>query len=558
MAQRFGRYWLQEKIGHGGMAEVFRATIGPDPQTFAFELALKRLHPELQRDRVMVDMFLTEADVAKFLRHPNVVQVYEAGMIDGQPYIAMEYVRGTDLASLVDTLRRRRLRCPPELALYAAMQVLRALDYVHRAVTPAGELMDLVHRDVTPSNIYITFDGKVKLGDFGIARVRFLEENDDLTLKGKVAYMPPEVLAGAPVGQSVDLWGLAVTLWEVLATRRLYEGLADEDIRRGVAPKQIESVHDFNPEVSVELSTILHRALSARPRRRPQDAVAFYRELKMYLRTTGLQVDSERLGRFLVGLIGNNPDADRVLQGPGTGVFERPSFAIPLGMSPTQRFEIVMRRQRLFWPALALGTILAVGAGVWAWRATRASSPVSTRAPLRPVVRPEEPKRAVVDTAAPVPTPPSAGDAVTPVPTGVDRQRPAALDISAWEKPDPVRGPHRFETLQQRATVQARHQKYAAAEASFREALTLRPNSVPVLLGRADMLIELRRYGEAEQATRVALTIEPRSSRAYLLLGDALWLQGHDQSAREAYRHCIDVDPTGKSAEVARRILAKL
>ena len=90
MAERFGRYWLHEKIGHGGMAEIFRATIGPDSETYAFDLALKRLHAHLERDQSQVDMFLTEADVAKFLRHPNLVRVYEAGLHSGRAYIAME------------------------------------------------------------------------------------------------------------------------------------------------------------------------------------------------------------------------------------------------------------------------------------------------------------------------------------------------------------------------------------------------------------------------------------------------------------------------------------
>ena len=114
MAQSFGRYWLHEKIGHGGMAEIFRATIGPDPQTYAFELAVKRLHSELEKDPKQVATFLTEADVAKFLRHPNLVQVYEAGITEGHVYIAMEYIWGFDLARLIDTLRRRRIVLPPE------------------------------------------------------------------------------------------------------------------------------------------------------------------------------------------------------------------------------------------------------------------------------------------------------------------------------------------------------------------------------------------------------------------------------------------------------------
>src|SRR5690349_19522072 len=144
MANRFGRYWLHEKIGHGGMAEIFRATIGPDPATFAFELAIKRLPAHLEKDQAQVRMFLTAADDAQVLKHPNSVHVYEAGVHEGHVFIAMEYIWGSDLAKLIEQLRRRRLRLPPEMAVFIVLQVLRALDYVHQAKSARGEPMEIV------------------------------------------------------------------------------------------------------------------------------------------------------------------------------------------------------------------------------------------------------------------------------------------------------------------------------------------------------------------------------------------------------------------------------
>ncbi len=537
MAQRFGRYWLQEKIGHGGMAEVFRATIGPDEKTYAFELAIKRLHQELQQDKAMVDMFLTEADIAKFLRHPNIVQVYEAGVIGPEPYIAMEYIWGTDLATLTETVRRRRLRFPADLAIFTGLQILRALDYVHRATTPAGEAMDLVHRDVTPSNIYVTFDGQVKLGDFGVARVSFLEERDDATIKGKAAYIPPEVLMGEPVDQRVDLWSLAVTMWEMMTARRMHEDATEESILSGAASRRIDPVSELNPDVPAMLAAIIQRALSFKPRRRQRDALTFYRELKFYLQDAGLQVTGVGLGRFVAGVMGREIAPQRS-RDASTGVFERPSYQVPVGMSPTQRYQMADRRRRRAWPIL-VSLLLVLGGLAW-WLFARPPPRLAPR-----VVASAPARREAPSLAAPAPE---------------ERDRPEALDFSAWEGVAELsaKGPARFEVLQTRGRAFMRQKKYAAAEESFKAALALRPRSITSMLGRANALIEMRSYAEAERSVRAAINVDPQNAYAYLLLGDILWMKGRDKEAREAYVRCIELDGRGKIAEIARRVLDKL
>ncbi|MCK5689588.1 serine/threonine protein kinase, partial [Myxococcota bacterium] len=280
MAERFGRYWLHEKIGQGGMAEVFRATVGEDPEDYAFDLVLKRLHPHLEGDQDQVDMFLTEADISKFLKHPNIVQVYESGIIDGHAYIAMEYVWGFDLAGLLSIMRRRGSPFPPAMAAYIAMQILRALDYAHRATTKTNQPMELIHRDITPSNIYISMRGEVKVGDFGIARVSFLERGGAGVVHGKAAYLPPEILFGEPPEQQNDLWSVAAVFYEMLTLQRVYAGASDENLMTGDVPEGIIPVEELNPSVPGGLSRPLKKALHKREKRRPKDALTFYRQLK--------------------------------------------------------------------------------------------------------------------------------------------------------------------------------------------------------------------------------------------------------------------------------------
>ncbi len=364
MAQRFGRFWLHEKIGQGGMAEIFRATIGPDPQTYAFDLAVKRLHAALSRDTQQVDMFMTEADIAKFLRHPNLVRVYESGIVDDQAYIAMEYVWGLDLAQLMTRLRARRLRFPTDLAVFVGLQVLRGLDYVHRARSPGGESMEMVHRDVTPSNIYVTFDGKVKLGDFGVARVKFLEAHEEQRmLKGKIGYMPPEVIAGAPLDQRVDLWGLACSLYEMITAKRVYDGVSEADLAYGAVPPRIVPAHKVNPEVDAELSAVLARALHMKARKRPRDAVALYRDLKGYMVASGIRVDADALGRFARAATGMSVSMTSPRVGPTTKTFNPPGYEAPVGISLTQRIEIARRRRMVVPMVMAVLVALALYAG---------------------------------------------------------------------------------------------------------------------------------------------------------------------------------------------------
>lgn len=363
MAQRFGRFWLHEKIGQGGMAEIFRATIGPDPQTYAFDVAVKRLHAALTRDTQQVDMFMTEADVAKFLRHPSLVRVFESGIVEEQAYIAMEYVWGLDLAQLLARLRARRLRFPTDLAVYVSLQVLRGLDYVHRARSPGGEPMDMIHRDVTPSNIYVTFDGKVKLGDFGVARVKFLEAHEEQRmLKGKIAYMPPEVLAGGPLDQRLDLWSLSVSLYEMVTGRRVYEGVSEQDLAFGAPPPKIPLAHKVNPEVDARLGAVLARALHRNPRKRPQDAVELYRDLKGYLEKSGIAVEADALGRFARAATGMSPTQPAPKASPITKSFGVPGYQAA-NVSMTRRLEIARRRKVLMPVAVVVLLALAVFAG---------------------------------------------------------------------------------------------------------------------------------------------------------------------------------------------------
>ena len=230
--ERIGPYRILRKLGQGGMAQVYLAsTFGASG--FEKRVAIKLLLPELEHSPELVRALIDEARLGCVLVHKNLVQVHQLGVADGRYYVVMDFVDGQDLATLP--------RPAPELALHVGEELARALDYVHRVCDDAGRPLGLVHRDVSPSNVLISRAGEVRLGDFGVAKATLLA---DITRgnvrKGKYAYMSPEQVGGEPLTAASDQFSLGVTLYEVLAGKRPFDGEGPHDtmerIRRADPP----------------------------------------------------------------------------------------------------------------------------------------------------------------------------------------------------------------------------------------------------------------------------------------------------------------------------------
>src|SRR2546426_4096234 len=206
------------------MAEVYKARAVEGPRKGQL-VALKRLTPRLASDPEAVDLFCGEADVSAMLKPPHIVEVFEAGVVVEIYYLAMEYVDGRDLALILARCRERNIFLPVNFAVHIALSSLDALAYAHEARGPSGMHLNIVHCDVSPSNLFISRLGEIKLGDFGIAKVRSLGGTDqDGTLWGKLPYLAPEQLERAPLSPQVDLWAAATILYETLANRRALQG----------------------------------------------------------------------------------------------------------------------------------------------------------------------------------------------------------------------------------------------------------------------------------------------------------------------------------------------
>ena len=301
--ERFGKYQLLRKIGQGGMAEVFLAT-ADDAPAGSPPIVVKRLHRELERDRDAVDLFLTEADVTVMLHHPNIIRVLDSGEAVGRYYIAMEYVQGRDLDRIMNRLFEKGLSLAPDAAVHLAMEVLKGLEYVHRAVTPSGRALGIVHRDVTPSNIFVSAQGEVKLGDFGVAKLIGVEGwTVPGSIKGKLGYLSPEQVAGEQPSQSIDLWAIAVILYELLSGSRLFTGNTELDVMLRIRDAKVPDLRKVNKEAPKPLAKILERALHKKERKRFHGAQEFHDELARWRDASGRAYAPQELVSYLSSVL---------------------------------------------------------------------------------------------------------------------------------------------------------------------------------------------------------------------------------------------------------------
>ncbi|MBI4957078.1 MAG: protein kinase [Myxococcales bacterium] len=344
----YGRYRLLEPIGRGGMAEVFKAkSFGVEG--FEKVLVIKRILPELAAHPAFVDMFVAEAKLAVRLSHANIVQVFDLGRIEGAAgpsyYIAMEYVPGVDLATLLAHCRRVREPLPPALAVFVASEVGKALDHAHRRRDEHHQPLGIVHRDISPQNILLSWEGDVKVTDFGIAKARDIipvdeAASDDTTAvraAGKLSYLSPEQLRGEPTDARSDLFALGVVLYEMLTSANPFRAAARAETARRVLACEYPPLELGCPGVPRALADLVARLLTPRPEARLASAGELCEQLLEHCYVSGQRWGASELCDVLAPL----RDAGEAPALEGTRVRDEPSTSeeptpveIPRGSGP--------------------------------------------------------------------------------------------------------------------------------------------------------------------------------------------------------------------------------
>ena len=336
--QSRSRYQVITTLGQGGMARVL-LTMSRGPAGVTKLLVVKELKEELKVDPEFVTMFLDEARIAARLNHPNVIQTYEVSHDGAHPVIVMEYLEGQPLNLVLSRIGRKKM--PLDLHLHILSQVSAGLHYAHDLKDFGGAALGLVHRDVSPQNVFVTYDGRVLIVDFGIAKAA---DSAGLTkagvFKGKVGYAAPEQLAATPsIDRRADVFALGVMLWEALAGKRLAQGEHELGVMNRRLQGQDPKIRDVAPETPEELCRICDRAMAHDPADRFATAAELRAAIDAYLETSR-RIGAEEIGALVRETFAEDRERVRALiegqikslQGQAT-TGERPSVVVPIAQA---------------------------------------------------------------------------------------------------------------------------------------------------------------------------------------------------------------------------------
>ncbi|MBO6939043.1 MAG: serine/threonine protein kinase [Deltaproteobacteria bacterium] len=298
-----GPYELIERIGMGGMAEVFKASQSGE-EGFERLVAVKRILPNLSADPDFEKMFIDEAKIAVQLQHPNIAQIYDLGREGESLFIAMEYVQGRDMSTIIERQAELNDRTLPlSFVVQVVIKVCEALNYAHAAKGSFGQKLNLIHRDITPQNILVSYEGAVKVVDFGLAKAAGrLVQTQAGVVKGKLAYLSAEQARGENVDSRSDIYSLGTCFYEWLTGQRLFLRRTDADTVMAVQRSEVPPLRAIRPELPQALDRVVRRALQPDPRNRYQTAGEMQEELMTFAMEAGMPVRRRRLVEVLAGL----------------------------------------------------------------------------------------------------------------------------------------------------------------------------------------------------------------------------------------------------------------
>ena len=419
----FDRYELLGRLAYGGMAEVYlaREPIGGEGSSDDLfrPVVIKRILPHVAQEPTFVDLFRDEARIAARLAHAHICHLYSFGTVDGNYYLAMEWIDGHALGRMIRTAAGQARRLPAAVVARIGADIAGALTYAHGIVDESGEALQLVHRDVTPQNIMVGFDGSVKLLDFGVAKaVSRSSKTRTGMVRGKFPYMSPEHCLGKDVDARSDLFSLGICLYEALTGRALYHRESDFETAKAIVHDPVPSIHSVAPEVPLEIGAVVEKALAKKPADRFQTAGEMQHALEEALTRGGLPVHDGTLRELMRDLF-----EDEIHAGPSLDTdtellrsLGRRSVApntTPTGGQPAAASAALL-------PAILGGLVVAIvllGAlgAWWNWRA--GTDPLA------------EAREARAGPAEPAPTPPAPTTlSPAPMPEPVEGEDPPTLD----------------------------------------------------------------------------------------------------------------------------------
>ncbi|MCG3172781.1 MAG: Serine/threonine-protein kinase PknD [Myxococcota bacterium] len=297
--QKFGKYMLIDRIAVGGMAEIFLARQeGIDG--FERPAVIKRIRPHLSNQPGFIKMFLNEAKIAAQLNHPNVCQIYDLGRIGDSYFLSMEFIHGRDMSRIIPKAKKKNIPFPMEYALRIAEEVCQGLHHAHSKTDAYGNPLNIVHRDVSPENVQVSFDGHVKMLDFGIAKAQgSLSETKAGEIKGKLSYLSPEQCKGLALDHRSDVFGVGAMLYEWLTGYKLFKGESDLEVINNIIDGKIYPPSYFKASIPEPVERIAMKSLEKDREKRYQSAWEMHQEIEAFLKSHTFYPTNMHLSNFM-------------------------------------------------------------------------------------------------------------------------------------------------------------------------------------------------------------------------------------------------------------------
>ncbi len=521
---RFGKYLLLEKIAAGGMAQLYRAKI-TGVQGFERLIAIKMILPHLLGEKELINSFIDEAKLAALLNHQNIVQIYDFGQMEDSYYIAMEYLLGKDLRQVLQKSKERELPLNVEQALYVISRICSGLDYVHKLKDFHGKPLNIIHRDISPQNIFITYEGEVKIVDFGIAKAASQSTvTQHGMIKGKVAYMSPEQASGEMTDLRSDIFSTGILLYELVTHKRMFIGDTLQILAK-VREAEFEPPEKALQGLSPKLYNILHRALAKEPEQRYQSCGEMLSDLEECMFELSLRPTARGLARYMKGLFEEEIEAEGVVIGDSETIIPDQSPTPEKGLQLDENIlekaepaagekELPKPRKRLFLYAALAAAVVLIAVILAFWPKEKGGSAPSKEAARPPVSKPSK----------------------EPAPVKVASTKPE-------KKPEKVADPSAEARALQGQAAEVMEKSPEQAKSLLLQAIKLDPKSAQVHFELGLAYMKLKDPSKAIEAYQKATELNPQFPDAYFNLGYVYAMDKNYSKAEEMYGQVVKLAP---------------
>jgi len=541
--QKFGKYQLLDKIATGGMAELYRAKL-TRAEGFEKLIAIKKILPHLSCEGELVKAFVDEAKLAALLQHENIVQIYDFGNLEGEYFIAMEYLFGKDLRSITRKADERNMPIGFENTLYIASRICAGLDYSHNLRDLQGKPLNIIHRDVNPQNNFITYEGQVKLIDFGIAKAASHNTTThEGLIKGKLAYMSPEQANGEVIDHRSDIFSTGIILYELLANRRMFEGEALQ-IYPQVREARYEPPENVISDVPTKFYDLLNRALAKDRQDRYQSAGDMLADIEECMYLIDVRPNARSFGQYIKSLFEEEFAAEELTLWAKSQIFSAGDDLEPEQSTETEKYgkTVVLpgipaaaKQSTGLWRlSLVVGLVIVgmiIDLTFNKMPFTQSYTPVSTNA---------------VDIAAPQIS--IADEKISVARTAVETQE-FSLALNLFDEvlaSEPARLESISEFYVRALNGQAANLVESDSEQAktmLLKALDLDPNNIPCLTQLGLIYFEQKDYQNAIVTFQKVAAIKPEFAHAYFNLGYLYWATEDYAQAKDMFQRVIELKP---------------